>query len=782
VSKSRWLNALRELGKPLAPAWLLLLWGWAGGRDKRRAAVVGIAAMLLAAPLVNGLKQVPRRLRPDQVSKRAAVERDDGLGSYSYPSGDATTAFAAAGVAAAFVGWPGRATLLLAAALVAALRVASMRHYPADVLAGAAVGLFCAWVALHLGRGWLGRGPPVWLRRRSWIVTGLAALAFADVASKRPHVLTFLSAFGPFVAAWLLATKGPAWLRWARCRGLGGASAWLAGEMPPRRGHTGLAVLLAVVALAVLPCLGWTTLWDRDEGYYVECAREMLERREPFVPHFSGEPWLEKPPLSYWLMAASMGLLGDSEFAGRLPSALMGLAAMGLTFQLGRRLYSASAGLLAALILGASFLFTMVMRFALMDTPLTCCVLFSHLGLCRLIQGERRGGLLLFWLGCGLGVLTKGPLGLALPVIGLAGFIFWAGRWRLATGMRPLPGLLLVTAITAVWAVPASWLTRGEYFWELVWVRTLEPVFLTSLHGHGGGNVLGYLALVPAYVPVLIVGLLPWTGFLPPAVRLVCSDGRRSDRAGLLLGWPLAQLAVFSLVRTKLVHHVLPIVPPLAVVLGAFFADVVARRSALSERVGRAWLAVSAVLTLLGAACIVAVPFFLHFPGGWPWFAPSALVAAAATPWILRSFRRSRDGRPLVATASLMLVCVTLIAQVAMPYLDRHKPARQIAAFLENAFGRNTLLGMRLGWVQGGGFNDVSLVYYLKRPIAKIADGEDLAAFLSSAERSVVILSEKKLSQMTGGVLTCQHRRIWEKPVWISEKNRWVNMVVLSNR
>ena len=588
-----------------------------------------------------------------------------------------------------------------------------------------------------------------------------------------------LRGFGPFIACALIAAKGRAWLRWVEGRGFLGFRAGGAKDSVQRRSRAAVVVLVLLFALAALPTLSWTTLFDRDEGYYAECGREMLMRRDPFVPHFNGKPWLEKPPMPFWFMALSMGVLGETEFAARLPSALAALVAIGLTFHLARRMYSAAAGAIAALVLGSSLLFAVIMRMALADHMLVCCVLAAMIGVWDLLLGERRSGLTLFYAACGLGVLAKGPLGFGLPIIALAGVLLWTRRLALLRRMQPLPGLLLAAAIVAVWAIPASWLTQGEYFWELVWVRTLEPIF-TPLQGHGGYNVVQYLALLPVYVPILVVGFLPWSGLLAPATRFVTRDGWRGDRPGLLFGWPLAQLVAFSLVRTKLPHYVLPLMPPLAIACGAFLADALNRRGRLRQALTRGWRLAYVAGSFVFGAAILAAPVATGFPREWPWFLPAALVAVASGVWAARDLRRS-EARAMAVSVAGWLLCLCLLWQLGLPRFESGKAPARVAHFLEAHDGKGRLGRARLAWFPGSGFHEMSLVFYVKRPVRKLSNLEDLRRFLADPTPGIVVLAEKKLQDMIRYGLDVPYRDLWATPVWIPEKNRWLTLCIVSN-
>src|SRR5579871_1354946 len=129
-----------------------------------------------------------------------------------------------------------------------------------------------------------------------------------------------------------------------------------------RFGH--YALLLAVACLVCLVNLGAPGLWDIDEGHNAEAAREMLVTGDWLVPTFNFQLRSDKPALLYWLQLGAYRLFGVNEFAARLPSAVAGMLTILLTYELGRRLFRASTGLLAGLVLASSALFCAAAHFA----------------------------------------------------------------------------------------------------------------------------------------------------------------------------------------------------------------------------------------------------------------------------------------------------------------------------------------------------------------------------------------------------------------------------------
>ncbi len=577
---------------------------------------------------------------------------------------------------------------------------------------------------------------------------------------------------GPLAVCVILLAKGRAWLRW-----LAETETCPPAECSRRAKIAGL-VLVALAALATVPCLGSTTFFDRDEGYYAECAREMALRGDPFVPTFSGKPWMEKPPLTYWAMTVCMKLLGWNEFAARLPSALAGLLALWLTFRLAARMYSPKVGVIAAAMLGTSVLFGAITRLALLDTTLLCCVLLSMIGLWEFIEAGSRGGLWLFYLGCGAGALAKGPLGIALPIIALIGFVALDRRWRMLLDMRALTGALIVCAVAGLWVIPANWLTGGRYMYELVWESTIQPIF-TPLQGHGGSDLGEYLATLPVYVPVLILGFLPWCVFLLPAARCrACAVHRKDRRTRFLAGWAIAQLCVFSLIRTKLPHHVLPILPPVAILCAVFLSDLIAGQNELSGACDDVSSRTALSLLLLAGVAILFLPTAAQFEEQAIWFLPAGLVLIFLALWVTNDLLYQRYDRVFIGLTAGMVLCMGFFWLVGLPRFEQGKSARRMADFLKIHYGSAGLAKLRVGRL---GYREVSVVFYLGRSIEEIDGNRALKPFLQNPSPAAAIVPEKDLRKAISNGLDVPYRTIWDESVWIPEKSEWQEVFILTN-
>ena len=130
-------------------------------------------------------------------------------------------------------------------------------------------------------------------------------------------------------------------------------------------------LLLLLTAFTFFFLLGSRALNEPDEGRYSEIAREMIETGDWLVPHFWYLPHLDKPPMTYWLGAASMKLFGQNEWAVRLPVALAGISGVWATFLLGSSIGGRRVGFWSALILQTSLLYFVMARFLTTDIFLT---------------------------------------------------------------------------------------------------------------------------------------------------------------------------------------------------------------------------------------------------------------------------------------------------------------------------------------------------------------------------------------------------------------------------
>ncbi len=380
---------------------------------------------------------------------------------------------------------------------------------------------------------------------------------------------------------------------------------WQKVLFPGVAGIPGPVPVRSLLMLVVLPALVLYTglsfpLFDPDEGRYAEIPREMQARGEWVVPYLQGEPYLDKPPLFYWLVRLSYAVWGVHDGAARLVPALAAHATILLTYLFGRRVVGERAAFWGAVLLGLAPAFGLMSRLVLLDGLLAFFTTLTLFALGEAIRGPApgRGWWLLAGVAAGLGILTKGPVILVLAVPPV-----WAHAWLSGARARPGAGGVAVFLAAALGvAVP----------WYVAVGLRLPGFARYFLWEH---NVLRFLApfdhLEPAwyYGPVVLLGLLPGSLLLPALGRwLWTNDESLAERRTAGLGFVLLASAwcvlFFSASGSKLATYVLPAFPFLALAVGATLAarDWDRRRSVRAAAVG--------TLGVMAAVHLAGVPWF----------------------------------------------------------------------------------------------------------------------------------------------------------------------------
>lgn len=316
-----------------------------------------------------------------------------------------------------------------------------------------------------------------------------------------------------------------------------------------------------VWCLAALPLLGWwfTGLFDLDEGFYGAIAAEMNRRGEWITPFYNGKPWFEKPILLYWLAKPAIALFGES-FGPRLPDILCTFATYLIVGWFARRHFAERIAQIAVLILASSLLTIGAGRMMLTDPPLVLCLTGAMATFWESLVGVRRWRLATAAF-LGLGVLAKGPVACILFAL-IAGWTFarevdlrshFRGQW--------LAGTAILVAVVSAWYVPA-YLANGQLFVQ----KFLIEQNVGRFTGGDAAHTLG-IASLPLYIPILLLGMAPWSGWLFKAWP---RKGAAEPVGRYLAAWAAVVFLFFSLSGAKLPHYILPVVPPLSILVARY--------------------------------------------------------------------------------------------------------------------------------------------------------------------------------------------------------------------
>ncbi len=505
-------------------------------------------------------------------------------------------------------------------------------------------------------------------------------------------------------------------------------------------------ILIVVHLLITLPNLGVLPLTDVDEGINSEAAREMLESGNYVTPHYNYQIRTAKPALSYWVQSASFSIFGVNDWSARFPSVLFGLGTVFVTYEFARRVFTPSTGLISGLILISSIEFAVLSHAATPDPPL---LFFTTSALALFWLGSRNGNRWWYCYSaffCGLGMLTKGPVGIALP--GLVGLltclfnrnlkIFWDRRMLYAVGV------FLLVAVPWYALVAAD--TRGvwpkRFFLKENFDRFNQP-----MENHKG-PIFYHLAL-------LFVLFAPWSVFLIAVLRASYStfrsgeDGantRRADHRFLII-WFLTYLIFFSVAATKLPNYIIPLYPALAIMTGRSLD-----RWRIGEKPWGGWVVPAALVGYLLTGTIVILGLVITggaieipklgrpFEGfaSVAWIGVFPIFAGLGFFW----FARKKQNNHAIFSLVFHGVCFTmLLGVIAVPQLEKSMAPRGLVQASGRNFTDRDCRVISLAWLHQ------STVFYVKREITRFEIMEEAAKHFNLPRETYLFIPAQHLER-----------------------------------
>lgn len=550
-------------------------------------------------------------------------------------------------------------------------------------------------------------------------------------------------------------------------------------------------VLAAVASLAFFVNLGGTHLWDVDEAIFSQAAKEMYQRGDAVTPYFNGQVFPDKPGLMYWAMMLGFEMFGTNELAARFFSAVFGVASVLVTYRIGRLIFSPSAAFWAGIVLATCLNFTLIARAATPDSYLT---FFSALAMLAFVSGTAKSRPMsgegnernapwagqtrfepswLSWCGVyavmGLGVLTKGPIGVVLPTAsiglfllvmrakeataahepGVRGALVAAGNWlwrvfhplhviKTIWSMRPLTAVAMVLLVAGPWYTMVGMATDGEWLVGFFGVHNLGR-FSHAMDDHSGP--------IFYYLIAIAVGFFPWSVWASPTILQLRRHfaARHPWRPGyvLVLSWMAVWVGFFSIASTKLPSYIIPAYPAIALVTGAFVASWIREPAALPRLLyGLAW----SVVLLVGAGMLIGLPIAAHYLLDGQWYLGLIGViplAAGVVGWVANSRGQTARACGTMAAAGLAMWIVAF--GFLAPIVDEYQDGPAFAATI-GANGASARTAVR-------SFHHFrpSYVYYTNTVVEKIDAPQDVQAFFAShPEAAFVITNEGQFEKLSG--------------------------------
>ncbi|HSC43383.1 MAG TPA: glycosyltransferase family 39 protein [Candidatus Binatia bacterium] len=448
--------------------------------------------------------------------------------------------------------------------------------------------------------------------------------------------------------------------------------------MRPRSGLTlHLIFLVALCGAIYFPYLGNTPFFDKGEPREALAVQDIVQRGEWLFPLKRATAIPSKPPLFHWSAALVSELTGAlNETTIRFPSALYATLGVLLIYVLGRALYGAAVALLAGAILATTMAYSDQALSARVDMTLCFFLTLSLVLFYSLYRGflAHRLWYFAFYFIVGIGTLAKGPLGILLPGLVIAGFLTIKRRWDLIMKFAFHPGVVLTLLLAGGWYGLA--VTRGgEGFVDR---QLLQENLKRFFGGSGHSHPIHY------YLPYLFSLGLPWSFFFP----FLLWDLLRKSRTGsddhlFLESWFVIMFVFFSLSAGKRPVYLLPIYPPLSLLLADWIYQQnrsIGWRLLLYRTV--ALIAAATALILL----IISFGALWNHEAGW-FFAPIASLLKPKDRANLLVVQNALDNFGAVFTVIVLVMALLWLALSRAFWFGQIRPAALFVLGIAIVFG-----------------------------------------------------------------------------------------------
>ena len=444
--------------------------------------------------------------------------------------------------------------------------------------------------------------------------------------------------------------------------------------------------LILVCLLGFLPGIFQIPPVDRDEAYFAQATKQMIETGDYVDIRYQDDVRYRKPVGIYWLQAAVVNTASALGLANarttiwlyRMPSLFGAIGAVLLTYWCALAFVSRRGALLAALMMASCTMLGAEARLAKTDAALLFTIVAAMGALARVYLAPRRGDpqpglgqLAIFWTALAVGILIKGPM--ILMVVGLAAatlvVLDRSARWLLA--LRPLPGLFWLLLLVLPWFIAIYARVGAQFLIGSVGEDMLAKV-ASPQETHGAPPGVYLILFFVTFFPASILA-----GLAVPAVWAV----RREAAARFLLAWVVPSWIVFEAVITKLPHYVLPLYPAIAILTAAAVESKVLSRQPWLVRGVMWWFLAPVIVSIIAVVTVIIIERDLALLA-WPFFA--AAVVCGLFAWQLydqegaeRAFTRAVEGAVLMAIGIYAIVVPSLEAafpSVAMAEILRKAP------------------------------------------------------------------------------------------------------------
>ncbi len=455
---------------------------------------------------------------------------------------------------------------------------------------------------------------------------------------------------------------------------------------PDKRLVSPYPLLVLVLLVSIIPYfwgLGKADIQDVDEAAYAEIAHEMVLSGNWIDPTLDGAPFDQHPPLGVWLMAASEKLGGVKPIAARLPNALLALVGLFLTYLIGKRIVGKEVGIAAALTLVTAPAYHLMVRDSRLDMTLLVFITVAMYGIISHLYEPKKYYLVIAYIGAALAFLTKGPIGLVVPMLVVGVFILMTQRWNLIWKLGLPWGILIVALVLFPWYWAMYKAHGSQYLYTLFVVQNFKRFATTNYAGKSDPFFYFHTFLwlfLPWVVAMVWMLARDFSAFRKARFSLNKIDP--GDPApGFVTIWLIAPIVLMSFSRTKLPQYVFFVLPAAALIAGRFITKYLGGE--VSERGARGFSIYTFILTLiLCAGILLIVTLMFPLDGIIQYVIVGAALAGLCVLGLVSLMRKARAGLLAALALTVGLVHLLIVLHIS-PSMLVYQPYKGFAADLQ---------------------------------------------------------------------------------------------------
>ncbi len=509
---------------------------------------------------------------------------------------------------------------------------------------------------------------------------------------------------------------------------------WLAGSP--------LLPLVVLASIIFLAGLGKRHLWSgetREAGIMAEMARS----KDFVVPRLNGRPFLEKPPLYYWIASPVLRLLGESTYSAKIPSALAAIAGVVLIFILGQKMgFSPSTAFVSAWVLATSAEYWNLGRQSMID--MTLCFFIAGVMLC-FFQASRfgTGGILWragFVLSLACAVMTKGLVGLAIPLSALTVWLLVKKDFSFRAWSLLVFGAVLCLVPVTLWIYLLCRQLGGNMVYEAM---------LANNFGRFTGGYAEHVEPFHYYLTRFPLQLLPWLLFLPMACifhfRQIRRQGKESPSL-FILAWFVVPFLLLCISAGKRTIYLLPLYPAAALFVGQAIGAVLEGRENPTNwfRIPVGILAWTVILSPLGFICM-----YIYFKQPFTGWLLLCVLGFCMGIWAERRLSKENlRGFAALLVPALLAVYLAFDTSIT-PIFNGKNSVEPLFKYCRSLKSE----GIQIALVRPKEHLSGAAVFYLGSCVPALAGKEDIDRFLTSGPRTAVVAYDVQLQNASDVVL-----------------------------